>query len=177
MTLFLSSSGRLSHTGFWLAVLVVYILGIASQMLTAPVVLERASLWAFAAAQLVLLWSWYALHAKRLRDAGSSTGLAAGVAIIYLLALVLFLMLLFFFMMPEQASGDTVPASSVVGLYVLLWVFGVFGDRPSAGMVEVYALGLLAVVSAPFLLVLGCSLWAGTRRSVPPTGASPAGAS
>ena len=172
MTLFLSPSGRLSHARFWLAVLAVYLLGIASQMQTAPLVLERTSLWPFAAAQIVILWSWYALHAKRLRDAGRSSGLAAGVAIIYLLALVLFLMLLFFLMMPEGASGDTVPASSFVGLYVLLWVFGLFGDRPSAGMVEVYALGVLAVVSAPFLLVLGCSLWAGTRRSVPPAGAS-----
>ena len=170
MTLFLSSSGRLARGRFWLAVLVVYVLGFASQMLTAPVVLERVSLWAFAAAQFVLLWAWYTLHAKRLRDAGRGTGLALGVAIIYLLALVLLLMVLFFFLTPEAPSGDTVPASSIVGMYMLLWLFGVFGDRPSLGMLDVYALGLLAMASAPFLLVISCTLWAGTRKSAPPKG-------
>ena len=166
MKLFLSPSGALSRSGFFLAIAIVYLLGLVSQMLTAPLVLERAGLWAFCAAQLVLLWSWYCLHAKRLREAGRGTGIAAGVAVIYLLALILLLMVLFFFMMPDAATGDTVPASSFVGLYMLLWVFGVFGDRPGAGTVELYALLLLAVASAPFLLVFGCTIWAGTRRSV-----------
>ncbi len=167
MKLFLSSSDRLSGGVFLIAVLAVYVAGLASQMLTAPWVLERASLWPFAAAQFVLLWSWYALHAKRLRDAGRSPGLAAGVAVVYLLALVLLLMVLFFFMLPEGQSGDTVPAFSIVGLYVLLWVIGVFGDRPSAGLVDLYAFGLLAIAVAPLLLVIGCTAWAGTRRNAP----------
>jgi uncharacterized membrane protein YhaH (DUF805 family) len=113
-------------------------------------VLERAGLWAFGAAQLALLWSWFALHAKRLRDGGRATGLALGVAVIYLLALVLLLMVLFFFLTPEEPSGDTVPASSIVGMYMLLWLFGVFGDRPSLGLLDLYAFALLAVVSARF---------------------------
>jgi uncharacterized membrane protein YhaH (DUF805 family) len=173
MKLLLSPSGRLARGRFFLAVLAVYAAGLVSQMLTAPVVLERAGLWPFAAAQLIILWSWYALHARRLRDAGRSPGLALGIAIIYLLCLVLLLMVLFFFMMPEGSSGDTVPASSFVALYLLLWVFGAFGDRPSAGIVEFYAFLLLAAAAAPFILAFGCTLWAGTRGSAPPDGGAP----
>src|SRR3972149_569722 len=108
MKMFLSPSGRLSRGGFLLAISLVYVAGLGSQMLTAPVVLERIGLLPLAAGQLAILWSWAALHAKRLRDAGRPTGLAAGIAIIYLLALVLRLILLFFFMLPDSQSGDTV---------------------------------------------------------------------
>jgi uncharacterized membrane protein YhaH (DUF805 family) len=167
MKLFWSPSGRLSRGGFLLAVSVVYLAGIGSQMLTAPVVVDRFNLLPFACAQLGILWSWYVLHRKRLRDAGRSSGLAAGIAILYLLALVLLLMVLSFFSAPDSGSGDTVPASSIVGLYVLLWAFGTFGERPSLGMLDLYALILLAIALAPFILVFGCTLWAGIRRSAP----------
>jgi uncharacterized membrane protein YhaH (DUF805 family) len=181
MTLFLSSSGRLSGGRFWVAVLVVYGLGFASQMLTAPVMLERVSLSAFAAAQFVLLWAWYALHAKRLRDAGRSTGLALGVAVIYLLALVLLLIVLAAFMMPGQSglmmpgekAPDAVPASGILWIYVLaLWfaTSGGFFPQPDQTSAIVLSSMLFVIAAAPVLLVLGCTLWAGTRRSEPPKG-------
>jgi uncharacterized membrane protein YhaH (DUF805 family) len=172
MTFFLAPSGTLSRGRFLPAVLAVYAAGFASQMLTAPVVLEKLGLWPFAAIQLLLLWCWYVVHARRLRDAGRSAGLAMGIAIIYLLALVLMLMVLAF-TMPEGKTDDTVPLSSIVGLYLLLWIFGVFGDRPSLGVVEIYAFALLAVAAMPFVLVVGCSLYAGLRRSVPAASAQP----
>ena len=45
-------------------------LGVASQWLTVPAVIDRAGLWPFVVAQVVLIWVWYALHAKRLHDGG-----------------------------------------------------------------------------------------------------------
>ena len=38
--------------------------------------MARTGPWLFAAAQALLIWVWYVLHAKRLRDAGRSVGLA-----------------------------------------------------------------------------------------------------
>ena len=172
MTLFLSPSGTLSRGRFLLAVLAVYAAGFASQMLTAPVVMEKLRLWPFAAAQFLLLWCWYVVHARRLRDGGRSAGLALGVAIVNLLALVLLLIVLGF-MIPDGKTDDAVPLSSIIGLYMLLWIFGVFGDRPSLGVVEVYAFVLLAAASAPFVLAFGCTVWAATRRSAPAATAPP----
>ena len=36
--------------------------------------------------QALLIWMWFALHAKRLRDAGRTIGLAVGAAVLYALS-------------------------------------------------------------------------------------------
>ena len=75
-----SPFGRLGPQAFVIAVIVVDAAGAASQWLTVLGVAARNGLWLFALAQAVLIWVWFALHAKRLRDAGRSTGLAVGAA-------------------------------------------------------------------------------------------------
>src|SRR5580658_9709912 len=87
----LSPGGRLKPQPFTYAAIAVYLAGAASHLLTAADVMTRAGLWPFLAAQILLLWLWFALHAKRLRDAGHGSGLAAGVALLYALSIALLL--------------------------------------------------------------------------------------
>ena len=76
-----SPSGRLGPQAFAVAVIAVYAAGAASQWLTVPGVIARNGLWPFVAAQAVLIWIWFTLHAKRLHDADRATGLAVGAAV------------------------------------------------------------------------------------------------
>ena len=86
---FLSPSGRLSPQGFLIAVVAPLPRRAASQALTLRDVIKSAGLWPFLAAQIVLIWIWYALHAKRLRDAGKPAGLAVAISLLYLLSVAL----------------------------------------------------------------------------------------
>src|SRR5205814_2734362 len=140
----------------------VYLLSLASHALTVPHWLGRDGLIAFALAQIVLLWSWYALHVKRLRDAGYAPAPAVGVALIYLLALILLLMILAFFMQSAAqslASGDTLPSSSVLALYLLLFLFGVLSNPGDLDMPNLYAVLLMLVLVSPLLIVTGFTIW------------------
>src|SRR4051812_25043618 len=91
--LFFSSSGRVAQKPFTIAVVLLYVLIVLSQGLLSPVVTARANVVPFALVQAVATYAWYALHAKRLRDAGHGTGVALGLAILYGMSVVLFLLL------------------------------------------------------------------------------------
>ena len=91
ISLLCSPSGRLKPQPFIYGAIAVYLLGAASQLLTTPDILRRGGLLPFVAAQLALIWIWFCLHAKRLHDAGRSSGLAVGIALLYLLSVVLLL--------------------------------------------------------------------------------------
>src|SRR5271166_4057215 len=88
---FLSPRGRLEPRPFVYGAIAVYLLGAASQLLTTADILRRAGLLPFVAVQLLLVWAWFSLHARRLHDAGRSSGLAVGIALLYLLSVVLLL--------------------------------------------------------------------------------------
>jgi hypothetical protein len=83
----------------------VYLLGTASQFLTALPVLVRAGLWPFLLMQMVLIGAWYVLHARRLRDAGRGIAWAQGVAAIHILAIVLLVLVGAFFMESIVVEG------------------------------------------------------------------------
>jgi hypothetical protein len=84
-----SAGATLQPRPFLAAVAVLYLLGLAGQMLTAPVVFARFGLWPFLVMQIVLTGVWYVLHAQRLRDAGRGIAPAQGIAVIHILAIVL----------------------------------------------------------------------------------------
>src|ERR1700757_474474 len=87
--LLFSPSGRLGPRTFIVAVGRVYVAAPASQALTLRGVIKSAGLWPFLAAQIVLVWIWYVLHAKRLRDAGKPVGLAVAACLLYMLSVAL----------------------------------------------------------------------------------------
>src|SRR5580658_11243115 len=84
-----SPGGRLKPQPFIYGAVAIYVAGAASHFLTSPDVITHGGLWPFLGAQILLLWLWFTLHAKRLHDAGHGSGMAAGVALLYALSIAL----------------------------------------------------------------------------------------
>ncbi len=141
MRSFLLPFGRLAPRAFAAAVIVLYVAGLFSQMLLAAPVTARLGLWPFAAAQAVLLWLWFAVHANRLRDAGRSIGAAAGIACLYGLAVIL--------------------------LILVLAVFGEILHEPDWSGFGLILLAFLVLILIPISVAIGFSIATGLRASVP----------
>ncbi len=153
--LIVSSTGRIAPGCFAAAVVAVYILGLAAQLLTAPAVLSKLGLWPFGLAQTLLTWIWFALHAKRLRDAGRGIALAQGIAAIHVLAVVLLILLAGFLLDEGAAAGNATPVS----LGVLRQLFSL-----SRGVSDALTfLGFTACAS--LMLAPVFSLWLGLQPS------------
>jgi uncharacterized membrane protein YhaH (DUF805 family) len=167
--LFFSPFGRLSSRPFVLAVVVVYGVSFLSQALLAAPMTARASLLPFALAQAVVAWSWFALHAKRLRDAGDGIAFALAIAILYALAVVL--LLLFIQVIAGTAGGSTrndFGAGGIVSLIVVVSVIAEFAGDTNLGAFYFFLLALLVLISVPVVLALGVSVWAARRPTADP---------
>ena len=148
-------AGRIQPGCFTPAVLAIYVFGLAAQLLTAPAVLARAGLWPFLLAQLLLTWIWFALHAKRLRDAGRGPALAQGIAVIHVLAVALLILLGTFFLDGIAVPDESIPVSAAV-LGRLLGL----SSEPSDPLT---ILGLIACASLAIAPVF--SIWAALQPS------------
>jgi uncharacterized membrane protein YhaH (DUF805 family) len=159
LRLFLAATGAVRPRAFAIAVIVVYALGIAAHWLTAPAVLTRAGLWPFALAQILLLWSWFALHAKRLRDAGRGIGPAQGIAALYALAALLLMVVGAFFLDGAESgrSASAMPGSGAITAYLRLHIGDIVQGDPLAILV--------LVACATMLLAPAFSIWAGMLPS------------
>ena len=172
LALLFSASGRVTPKPFAIAVLFIYLAGFASQALLSGPLTARAGLWPFVLVQAVLIWSWIALHAKRLRDADREIGAAIGIAVVYGLALILMLLVIAFFVgldvraHAEQAPGEQGPASSFLVLLLILYLFGMLFS-PDFGAVAWMLLTLVLLAFLPILIGFIFSIWAGTRPSAP----------
>jgi len=156
-----SPHGRLSPQPFMLAVIVVYVVGVATEALTVPQVIARAGLWPFVALQALLLWIWFALHAKRLHDAGRGFGLALGVGSLYALSVALLVIIAAsFFNTADLHDANTAGA---LGLILFVSVITLLLGSPNydIGWIVVAALLIIAVV--PVIVAAVFSVWAATR--------------
>jgi len=159
-----SPSGRLSPQAFAFAVVAIYVAGAASQWLTGPDLIQRAGLWPFVAAQAVLIWIWFALHAKRLHDAGRGAGLAAGVAILYTLSVALLIILaVSFFSGSDLTDANT---ASALGLILFVSVIALLLGSPHYDVGWLMVAVLLVIALAPLIVAVVCTVWAATRPSV-----------
>jgi hypothetical protein len=150
-----------------LAVIVVYIAGVAAQWLTAPEVFARLGLWPFGVAQAVLIWLWFVLHAKRLHDAGHAASLAAGASVLYALGIVLLLVIGSSFLDkgPIEAWGAT--GSSALGLLVLISVIGTLLNSTHYDVTWLFVAAFTAMALLPPFVAIMVTLWAATRPSAP----------
>jgi hypothetical protein len=161
-----SPRGRLRPRPFVASIAFVYVAGAASQWLTVPDVTAHIGLWAFAAAQAVLTWLWFVLHARRLHDAARGEGLAVAVALLYVLSLALLLILATNFLAGSETTLGNASATSALELILVLYtVMTLLGsthyDLASA------VVGILTVCAlAPILIALFFTLWTATRPSV-----------
>jgi hypothetical protein len=161
----LSPTGVLRPRAFLAAAIGVYAAGAASHLLTAPGVIVQAGPWPFAAVQALLIWLWFILHSKRLRDAGLGTGLAAGVSLLYALSVVLLVIVEASF--AGSISGQTGDAKAASGLELILLVavIALLLQSSHYDLTWVVVAILLAIEFIPMALAIGTTIWAATRPS------------
>jgi uncharacterized membrane protein YhaH (DUF805 family) len=165
-----SPSGRLGPRGFIVAVVLLYVAAAASQALTLSGVIKSAGLWPFLAAQLVLVWIWYALHAKRLRDAGKPVGLAVVTSLLYVLSVALLVIIAGAFYSALAGQGTDPNTASALGLILLVSIVAMLSGAPRDSLAWLMVAVLLVIAYLPIVLALVTTAWAATR----PTAGRPA---
>ncbi len=161
-----SSSGRLRPQPFIYGAVGVYLFGAASHSLTMPDVLTRAGLWPFLVAQVLLIWIWFVLHAKRLRDAGRGSGLAMAVGLLYVLSLVLLLIVADSFFNSASGLMGNAGATSALELILLLYVIVTLIGSPHYDLAWLMVMLLMLIGFAPIVVAVVFSLWTARRPSV-----------
>jgi hypothetical protein len=162
----LSPRGRLQPQPFLARIAAVYVIGVATHWLTVPDVIARVGVWPFAAAQAVLTWVWFVLHAKRLHDAARGEGLAVAVALLYVLSLVLLLILATNFLTGTESSLGNASATSALELILMLYIVMTLLGSIHYDLASV-VVGILTLCAfAPILIALSFTLWTATRPSI-----------
>jgi uncharacterized membrane protein YhaH (DUF805 family) len=161
-----SPLGRLSPQTFIVLIVLVYLAGAVSHALTIPDVITRTGLWPFIAAQALLIWIWYALHARRLHDSGRATGLAAAAAILYALAVALMIIVAVSFYGALSAQVPDANSASAFGLLLLVSVIAILLGAPHYDAAWLMVTVLLLLAFVPIVFAVAVTLWAATRPSV-----------
>jgi len=144
----------------------VYLFGAASHLLTTPDVLTRAGLWPFVAAQILLVWIWFVLHAKRLRDAGRGSGLAMAVDLLYVLSMGLLLIVADSFFNTSGGLMGNAGATSALELILLLYVIVTLVGSPHYDLAWLMVVLLMLIGFAPTVVALLFTAWTARRPSV-----------
>jgi uncharacterized membrane protein YhaH (DUF805 family) len=162
----MSPNGRIRPRPFICGAIAVYGVGAASHLLTVPDVLAHTGLWPFVIVQGVVIWIWFVLHARRLHDAGRSSGLAVGVALLYILSIALLLIVALGFFNTSDGLMANPSANGALGLILLLYIISALAgsSQYDLGWIVVAILTLMAFL--PIIAALGLTLWAATRPSV-----------
>ena len=166
LRLLFSPAGRLPPQTFILFAVFLYLAGAASHLLTMPDVIARAGLWPFIAAQALLIWIWFTLHAKRLRDSGRSVGLAAGVSVLYALSIALLIIIAASFYNPLAGQAPDANTASVLGLILLISVVAILLGSPHYDLAWLMVTMLLLIAFVPIVLALAVTLWAAARPGI-----------
>jgi uncharacterized membrane protein YhaH (DUF805 family) len=159
-----STSGRISPKPFWIGALFVYLLSVLSQFLLAAPVTAQASVIPFVLGQGVVTWVWYALHAKRLRDAGRSVNPALVLTVLHVLGVSL-LLLVFIAVTMHGAAASEQPSNRILDLFLISFLLGTIFGQPNLGLFGVVILFVIALVVVPILIAVAFTLWVGTRPS------------
>jgi len=156
LALFFSARGRLAPRAFAASAAAVYGTAFLSQLLISAPVMLHAGLAPFTLVQAIAIWSWFCLHAKRLRDADRGIGVAVAIAVLYALAVILFLLLVALIMPPGDAARRS--AGDVPSLFFLIATL-----MADPGLFAYVAAGIFALVFAPVPMAIALSIWAATR--------------
>ncbi len=163
-------SARLSRSLFLLAAVLVYALSFASQMLLSPPVTGRLSVAPFLLAQAALIGVWIVIHRRRLRDAGKPPGIVVGVAMVYVLEIVLLVLLVWLMLSAGPADGGGAGSdTTILQLFVVLYFLSLLTGDSGLGVVQFWVMGFVVLMILPIMIALAFSVWAGTRPSAPTT--------
>jgi len=162
--LFLSPFGRLAPREFALATMLVYAAMMVSQVLLSGPMVARYYALPFILMQAGIVWSWLALHVKRLRDAGDGLEIAFAIAILYVLAMAL-LLLVMQFAGGFGAGADDVKSGGAADLFIIPRLIGIFVRETDLGIFGYLLMGFFAFIMIAVLVALSFSVWAGFRSS------------
>jgi uncharacterized membrane protein YhaH (DUF805 family) len=166
LRLVFSPAGRLKPQTFVIAAVLVYLAGIASYWLTTPDVIRRAGLWPFLAAQIVLIWIWYAVHTRRLRDGGHGAGLAGGVSLLYALSVALLVIVAAAFYRPLAGDGMDPNAAGALGLILFASIIAMLAGAPHYDVSWLVVAILLVLAFVPVVLAVATTAWAAAQPSL-----------
>lgn len=155
--------GRLAPGPFMLAVLAVYIASFVSQMLLSAPVTAHVSVIPFVLVQAVLIWFWIVLHQRRLRDAGRPSGIAIGIAMIYVIEVALLALLIWVL---TSSAGEASGNAGVFHLFAILYLIGMVSGESNLGALQYWLTGLLVLMFLPVLIATIFSIWTATRPSL-----------
>lgn len=161
-----SPFGRLRPPAFAFSAAAVYAAGAASHLLTLPEVIARAGLWPFVAVQASLVCIWFALHARRLRDAGKPAGLAAGVGLLYVLALALLIIVAAAFFHGAIDAAPDVNTASALGLLLFISILTTLLGSPHYDLAWLMVALLTLAAVVPLIVAVVFTLWTATRPSL-----------
>jgi hypothetical protein len=114
----------------------------------------------------VLIWVWFVLHAQRLHDAGRGSGLAVGVALLYVLSIVLLLIVAEGFFNTSDGLMANPNAAGALGLILLLYIVSTLLGSAQYDLAWVVVAILTLMAFLPIIAALSLTLWAATRPSV-----------
>jgi uncharacterized membrane protein YhaH (DUF805 family) len=162
----LTPTGDLEQGPYTRALIGLVIGAILSNMLSAPAITAALGIWPFVVTQLALLWFWFALTAKRLRNAERSVLGVTAVALIAVIAIVLLsvILALQFTDTSAGAAAPWVPASFGTLIYPFVLLFNLIAGPPAAAQ-DVTVAVLSAFTVAPLLLMIWYSAWAALQPS------------
>jgi len=161
-----SPSGRLKPQPFIYGAAAVYLFGAASHVLTTPDVMRHGGLWPFVAVQILLIWIWFVLHAKRLHDAGRGSGFVVAVGLLYVLSIVLLLIVADSFFNTSDGLMDNAGATGALELILLLYVIVTLVGSPHYDLAWLMVVLLMLIGFAPIVVAVGFSVWTARRPSL-----------
>jgi uncharacterized membrane protein YhaH (DUF805 family) len=159
-------SGDIEQRPYARALVALLIGAILSNMLSAPVVTASFGIWPFVVTQFALLWFWFALTAKRLRNAERSVLGVTAVALIAVIAIVLLAVVLALQSsdLEAGAAAPWIPASIGTLIYPFVFLFNLV-TGPSANAQDLTIAVLATFTVAPLLLMTWYSAWAALQPS------------
>jgi hypothetical protein len=150
LDLLFSPKGTIKPQPFALVVIGIYALNLVAGSVLDGQFVMRAGLWPYVALQLLLTWIWFAVHKKRLADAGKGYAVAASLAFIYLVGVAILAAL------TAGSSAATInpdskePSVSLFGaIFAILFINTLF-----TGDFFLIALLIFLIVGLPFVFAL-----------------------
>ena len=146
-----------------LAIVAVYAASFVSQMLLSAPVTARVSVLPFVVVQAVLIWLWIVLHRRRLHDAGRPSGVAIGIAMIYLIEVALLALLIWVL---TSSAGEASGNAGVFHLFAILYLIGMISGESNLGILQFWLVGFAVLMFLPVVIATIFSIWTATRPSL-----------